>query len=299
MSRAFPTLKAGPGAALLAAGLAVTICYTIEARPRGDRQEPSSPPNLRLNWDRDLLVIEDPEIPGGRIEVNYLEAYYRSGSTHRVWEKTVIPAETRKLEQSRDGKFIRLLSKLSGNVEIEHRIRAGPDEVSFRVVARNRGRDYADVVWAQPCIRVGPFTGRGQEDYISRSFIFVDGKLTRLDQTHRTVEAIYHGGQVYVPRGVNLEDVNPRPISPDAPSSGLIGCFSADGRYILATAWEPYQELFQGVLVCLHSDFRFGGLKPGETKTARGKVYIMKNDIQELERRYRHDFGGAAAMAKP
>ena len=28
----------------------------------------------------------------------------------------------------------------------------------------------------------------------------------------------------------------------------------------LATAWEPYQELFQGVIVCMHSDFRIGGL---------------------------------------
>ena len=27
----------------------------------------------------------------------------------------------------------------------------------------------------------------------------------------------------------------------------------------MAVAWEPYQELFQGVIVCLHSDFRIGG----------------------------------------
>ena len=31
----------------------------------------------------------------------------------------------------------------------------------------------------------------------------------------------------------------------------------------MATAWEPYQELFQGVIVCLHSDFRIGGLEAG------------------------------------
>jgi hypothetical protein len=59
---------------------------------------------------------------------------------------------------------------------------------------------------------------------------------------------------------------------------------------ILATAFEPYQELFQGVAICLHSDFRIGGLKPGESKQIRGKIYILNNDVEELSRRYRKDF---------
>ena len=66
------------------------------------------------------------------------------------------------------------------------------------------------------------------------------------------------------------------------PSNGLIGCYSADGSMIFATAFEPYQELFQGVIRCLHSDFRLGGLKPGERLEIRGKIYIVKND----EKRY-------------
>ena len=72
-------------------------------------------------------------------------------------------------------------------------------------------------------------------------------------------------------KGASREDVNPRPLSPILPSNGLIGCVSADGKEMLATAWEPYQELFQGVIVCLHSDFRIGGLKPGQSKTIRGR----------------------------
>jgi hypothetical protein len=48
----------------------------------------------------------------------------------------------------------------------------------------------------------------------------------------------------------------------------------ADDSQILATAWEPYQELFQGVITCLHSDFRIGGLAPGQKKTIRGKLYL-------------------------
>lgn len=178
---------------------------------------------------------------------------------------------------------------------VDHVIRAGVDEVTFEVEARNLGDAYVDAVWAQPCVRVGDFTARGQEDYVERSFIFLDRGLTLLDETRRTEDAIYRGGQVYVPAGIDLDDVNPRPISPDVPANGLIGCFSADGRKVLATAWEPYQELFQGVIVCLHSDFRLGGLAPGDVKRARGKLYIVDADIPALLARYERDFPEHAA----
>ena len=97
-------------------------------------------------------------------------------------------------------------------------------------------------------------------------------------------------GQVWRPASVPPNDVNPRPLNPQIPSNGLIGCFSADESLILATAWDPYQELFQGVLRCLHSDFRIGGLRPGETKRIRGKMYFLTNDIPALLKRYVGDF---------
>ena len=60
---------------------------------------------------------------------------------------------------------------------------------------------------------------------------------------------------------------------------------------IFATAFEPYQELFQGVVVCLHADFRLGGLKPGETKQVpHGKIYLLPNDVPALLKRYEKDF---------
>ena len=59
---------------------------------------------------------------------------------------------------------------------------------------------------------------------------------------------------------------------------------------ILAVAWEPYQEIFQGVISCIHSDFRIGGLAPGETKKIRGKMYIVPADVPALTKRYERDF---------
>ncbi|MCH2584610.1 MAG: hypothetical protein MK138_07575, partial [Planctomycetes bacterium] len=106
------------------------------------------------------------------------------------------------------------------------------------------------------------------------------------------IEARYTPGQVWAAPGVPRADVNPRPLSKHVPSNGLIGCFSADDSQVLTMVWEPYQELFQGVLTCLHSDFRLGGLAPGATLDIRGKVYITANDIPALLRRYSRDFPG-------
>ena len=68
---------------------------------------------------------------------------------------------------------------------------------------------------------------------------------------------------------------------------------------IFATAFEPYQELFQGVIRCLHSDFRLGGLAPGETLEIRGKIYLVKNDEAALLERYRKDFPSHKALHRP
>ena len=80
----------------------------------------------------------------------------------------------------------------------------------------------------------------------------------------------------------------------DVPVNGLIGCFSADGQYLLANVWDQTQELFQGVIVCIHNDPRIGGLKPGEIKQLFGKLYFMKNDPAALLQRYERDFGSRA-----
>ena len=247
-------------------------------------------PAPRLSWEKNILTIAGDGIPGGKVEILYLEAYCRSKSTNQEWKLTTFGHKTEKIEQAPDGSRIRLHCSVKGGVEVDHTISAGPGEVEFRVEAVNKSQEYQDVVWVQPCIRVGAFTGGNQKTYVDKCFIFVDGKQTFLPQAKRTEEAIYKGGQVYVPERIDLADVNPRPLSPDKPSNGLIGCVSADGTKLFATAWEPYQELFQGVIVCIHSDFRLGGLKPGETKRAHGKIYIMDNDVDRLLKRYQRDF---------
>lgn len=250
----------------------------------------AEPPPLTLSWADNFLTIREAHLPGGQVRIQYLEAYCRPGSTDRDWRQTVIPHKTELVPRSGDGKSLKLRCTLADGVVVTHEIAAGTDEVSFRLTATNPTDKPSEADWAQPCIRVGTFTGRGQKDYLPLCFVFLDGRLTRLPTQPWAEKARYTPGQVYCPDNVDRRDVNPRPLSELVPSNGLIGCYSGDGKRILATAWEPYQELFQGVAVCIHSDVRIGGLKPGETKKIRGKIYLVPADVDALLRRYEKDF---------
>jgi hypothetical protein len=269
---------------------AAIFCFSL---PAIQADEP--PSQLRLAWADEWLSIRGTHLPGGEVRVHYLEAFCRPGSTDRDWRETVIPHRTELESAEADGNRLTLRSTLSDGVVVRHeisarRIDADGDAVEFRLTARNPTDKPSDAQWAQPCIRVDKFTGHGQADYLPFCFIYLDGKQAALPTKPWAEKARYTPGQVYCPIGVSRDDVNPRPLSSLVPSNGLIGCYSSDRKQILATAWEPYQELFQGVGVCVHSDFRIGGLKPHETKSIRGTMYIMASDEPKLLKQYSADF---------
>ena len=269
----------------------IAALITLASLARADEPQP-----LSLAWENNFLTIRG-SFPGEEIKIMYLEAYCRPGSTDREWGQTVIKHEAKLVSISDSGKMIRLRDKLADGVVVEHTITAGADEVDFQVVARNPTDKESEAHWAQPCMRVDKFTGAGAADarelvpaYARKCFLFIDGKLARLPTAPWADQARYTPGQVYCPKDVDRNDVNPRPLSALAPSCGLCGCFSADEKQILAVAWEPYQEIFQGVIACMHNDFRLGGLKAGETKHIRGKLYVVPADVEKLVARFEKDF---------
>ena len=254
-------------------------------------------PALTLERQDHWLVIRGKYLPGGSIKINYLEAYCRAGSTDADWGKhTVIAHRSVMLTRKPDGTQIELRDTLADGLVVHHLITAGTDEICFIWKAKNPTSKASEAHWAQPCVRLGTFTGfRNEltgnlEDYLPKCFIFLDGKLTRMPTHDWAKQARYTPGQVWKGPLAPATDVNPRPLSKLVPSHGLIGCFSADDKVIFAMAAEPYQELFQGVARCLHFDFRLGGLLPGEEKTVRGKIYLVKNDVPALVKRYENDF---------
>lgn len=259
---------------------------------------------LSVEWTENFLTIRGPRLPAAGVRTNYLEAYCRPGSTDRDWHDTVIGHETRLIRADDEGRRVRLRCRLSDGVVVDHEISAGVDEVTFQLVAHNPTDEASLADWAQPCVRVDGFTGGDQASYIDKCFIFHGGALRRLPTQPWATEARYTPGQVYRPAAVDPNDVNPRPLSSIIPDHGLVGCYSADEQSILAMAWEPYQELFQGVIVCIHSDFRIGGLAPGESKRIRGKLYVVPADVDALLARFADDFpeqalSEAASPAEP
>ncbi len=247
---------------------------------------------LKVSWTDENLSVCGHGFP--QIDVNYLEAFCRPASQDRDWAETVIPHRTVLLSEQDAGTPLELETTLDDGVVVRHTITSGSDEVDFRLSAHNPTSVESDAHWAQPCIRVGAFTGSSDAedpyDYIRKCFIFLFGRLATMPTPSWTTSGLYTPGQVWCPVSVPRADVNPRPLNSLPPSNGLIGCFSGDESMILATAWEPYQELFQGVLQCIHSDFRIGGLRPRERKSIRGKLYIVDNDIDALLLRYGNDF---------
>ncbi|NNC88550.1 MAG: hypothetical protein HKN82_08855 [Akkermansiaceae bacterium] len=254
---------------------------------------------LTLAWEKNMLTIRGAHLPGGELQVHYLEAYCRAASHAADWRThTVVGHETRLVSRNEAGTELRLRCTVKDGLVVDHHITAARDEVDFRISAHNPTGARSEAHWAQPCIRVGRFAGAGPDvtgdkyAYLRKCFVFLDGKLAMMPTPRWATEARYVPGQVWAAPGVPRADVNPRPLHPDVPSHGLIGCFSGDGSMIFATAFDPYQELFQGVIRCLHSDFRLGGVAAGGTQVVRGKIYLVRNDVPALLRRYKKDFPG-------
>ena len=121
--------------------------------------EAAEPLGLTVSWDKNFLTIRGDKLPGREMKVNYIEAYCRAGSTDQEWGKTVVGHTTELLSAGEDGKSVKLRCTLKDGVTVLHEIRAGDDEIDFRLTAHNSTDKASEAIWAQPCIRVDAFTG--------------------------------------------------------------------------------------------------------------------------------------------
>lgn len=68
---------------------------------------------------------------------------------------------------------------------------------------------------------------------------------------------------------------------------------SKDGKFVLGLATDIAASLsfnFQEVASCIHSNPSWGLLKPGEQKTAKGRIYLFAGTLEDLWKRYASDF---------
>src|SRR5688500_8704313 len=97
----------------------------------------AEPLGLTLSWEKNYLTIRGDQLPGREMPVNYIEAYCRPGSTDRDWGQTVIGHTTELVAKSADEKSLKLKCTLKDGVIVRHEIRAGDDEIDFRLTAHN------------------------------------------------------------------------------------------------------------------------------------------------------------------
>src|SRR5207245_2693280 len=93
--------------------------------------------DLTLNWTNNLLTLSSPTLPGGKLDIWYLEAFCREGSTGRDWGKTVLPHKTQLV--SADPRHLHFRTTVEPDVEMLHDILAGTDEIEIHFELKNNG----------------------------------------------------------------------------------------------------------------------------------------------------------------
>ena len=80
----------------------------------------------------------------------------------------------------------------------------------------------------------------------------------------------------------------------DVVDCSLIVRSSEDSLYHVAQAWQDAfnvsYNFYDVELNCIHSNPRFNGLGPGETRSVRGRIYFFAGTIDELYARFLEDF---------
>src|ERR1051325_8575996 len=113
---------------------------------------------LTLNWSNNLLTVSGPAFPGGKLEIWYLEAFCRKGSTQRDWSKTVLPHKTELI--TAEPEKLRFRTTIEPNALMLHQVQASSSGIDFQFTLKNQGQKSLDLEWFQPaCIRVDRFTG--------------------------------------------------------------------------------------------------------------------------------------------
>ncbi len=127
-----------------------------------------------------------------------------------------------------------------------------------------------------------------QDTDLERTYISVGGELTQLSGTDRGTGDPCRTH--YLVEGRN-------PIRYHAPAywgdlsqttvdTGAILRTSSCGKYTVGTAWETVSEIWdnQDGHACIHSNLSLGDLQPGETKSVKGRIVLIPDNVEEANK---------------
>src|SRR6202030_4699134 len=96
------------------------VLLVASAAPPAVHAEPS----LALSWSNNLLTVSDKRLPGGKIEIWYLEAFCRSGAWGREWSQTVFPHKTKLVRTDPAGTRLEFETFVEPDIEVRHDIQS-------------------------------------------------------------------------------------------------------------------------------------------------------------------------------
>ena len=242
-------------------------------------------PNVQLvEWERGFAVqpIERGDMPVYLwfYEWNMFEAIEPGQHTQGSYRLN------RKL--SKDGR----VGVISSDV-LTLQMTAATDGADLKLTVRNRtDYDFPPIAAIIPCFNPGPAESRNRQFANTNTYFLGHDGLEKLVKREIHFDA----------RVRDLVDREAKqgqyvwsqkwPKSKSNATGGLIVRESTNSKWACGIAWEDFLSAqAHNPWECMHLSIRIGPLARGDSKTIRGKIYLIEGNKEGLYKRYREDFG--------
>lgn len=253
-----------------------TTAATIELELVSDHTGRRNVRITRRDWPGNAWVLRLPE---------YLIIYRRPDRTHRP-----------EVEARADGTVvIRGERKTHGAIEYEFLLSPGDSTIDITATVTNTGaRPYDAAAHGLSCLLFRDASGF-VDTTMTATRVLVGGAPTTIASLARHSDApedFHHNSQPLRERDRQwLQRIVGR--APVLVSGSLIVRSSPSGDRHVATAWDDALTVaynFEPRLNCIHSNPRFGALRPGATETLHGRVYFFEGALDSLVETFERDF---------
>ncbi|MBI3974432.1 MAG: hypothetical protein HY332_24390 [Chloroflexi bacterium] len=242
-------------------------------------------------WERGLAV-DVPDQPGMTMYLWFYE--WNMFGAFRAGEHTSGRRDFPK-ETDADRSAGRITSP-----DLRLEMNAEPDGARLRLTAINATeRAWPTVAGIIPCFAPGDFgvpeprpNARFVDDGHTRTYYLGRDGLALLQQREIHLNCALRSEVDRHARGGRFVWSEKWPTSDRDAVGGLIVRESVNGDWVTAIAWERYLSA-QGhnPWKCMHLAIQLGPLRPAETITVRGRIYLFRGSKEECLHRYREEFG--------
>ncbi len=256
---------------------------------------PAAPPApVLFQWERGIALRIPEEKTADMYlwfyEWNMFEAMQAGPHTHGTYQldRKINPAGTEAAIES-------------PAVALTVRTLPGGAELSVRITNRT------DYVWPEiagviPCWNPGQVAGTNPSSPLplntnfsdpgrNKTFFLSAAGLTPLDSRAIHFNSRYRSAVDRVAPNGTFPFSYKWPTSDVNATAGLLVRESEDGRWVTGVGWEDTLSV-QGhnPWSCMHACIRAGALKPGESRTIRGRLYLFQGKKEDVVAQFTKDF---------